>query len=424
MVDVGSVIRAKRPASSVGAPNNDLKCSAGRAVVATLQDDGRSVCVMWEPMAPIPIAPCTRQDFLVAPKSVGEGEEEDENETLLPMEEIQPLLEFEIKSASISKSIEDSSQPTIPTWKDRGDVLLRLGDASCAASYYERALYQSSNVSTGSTIIISIHGYPKIAEVDCIDETEDGSITSLDVTIVETLEEKTVKSTSVLIGILDPDEEKFQERILLNLARCMLQLADLDSVAGNRSNYLKSAVLATTLVITIASFREHGEEDNAEGKTLSQNAQTALILRVKAHSGMSKWPNAMADAKHLLKAGNEQGAKLVASLERQKKMAARTDKKLAKEMCKLVESSTTFGSVSARTSLGGTPISSQTQDSSPPKTHPATSPTLSLSSIAGLALLVFPVAAAILRSQLTTHFFKSDESSESQSSLSERSFPT
>jgi hypothetical protein len=422
MVVVGSVIRAKRPASllTIGVPKNDhsdVKCTC-RAVVATVQDDGKSICVLWEPLAPRPLPPCNRHDFLITPKfddRNNEDEDEDDSEAILSLEEVRPLLEFETtenSSPSQSTSTTDVSlQLSISTWKDRGDTLLRLGDASSATSYYERALYQSNQVSIGSTIIISIQGFPKIAEVDCIEDEsdDDGSppptTTNLDVTIVDTGEEKSIKSTSVLIGILDSDPEKLQERIFLNLARCMLQLADLDSGGGRRSKYLKAAVLATTLVIAIASYRDHNDEDSK----VAPNAQTAMILRVKAQSGLSKWPNAMADAKQLVKAGNDQGVKLVASLERQKKLVARTDKKLAKEMCRLVESSTASGSVSASTNphAEASTLSERPLNVSPSKTHAEQSPILPLFSTLGLLFyLVLPVAAAILITQLAIDYFK------------------
>ena len=206
--------------------------------------------------------------------------------------------------------------------------MLRLGDASAAASYYEVALSKSSIISLGSTVVVQIQGFPKIAEVDC---TEDDSV---DVTIVESGDEATLKKSEVLLGVLEQDPEKYQERILLNLARCMLQLSELDTV--NRPKYLKSAVLASSLVITIASFHE---ESNSQ--SLLANSQTALLLRGRALGGLSKWPNAMADAKKVIKAGDaEQGHKLLATLERKKKQQAKQDKKLSKAVCQWVQTAT------------------------------------------------------------------------------------
>lgn len=243
--------------------------------------------------------------------------------------EIRQLLDFE--RCELGSSLDTSGEnPSVSVWKDRGDQLLRLGDATSATSYYEMALGRSSAVSIGSTIIVQRGGFPKVAEVDCLEDD------SVDITIVDSGEEAVIRPSDILLGILDRDHEKFQERILLNLARCMLQLSDIDTI--NRPKYLKSAILACSLTITVSHF--HDSESANNTNYLSGNTQTALHLRAKAQSGLSKWPNAIADAKRLIKAGNKQGSQLLEALQRNKLRQVKKDKKLSKAVAKWVQTAT------------------------------------------------------------------------------------
>jgi len=179
----------------------------------------------------------------------------------------------------------------------------------------------------------------------------------IDVTLVHNQEEKTLKESSVLLAILEDDPTKLQERILLNLARCMLQLSDLD--AANRPRYLKSAVLASTLAISVSSFRkEHGDAADEQPLRLPANAQTALMLRCKAYSG-SRWAMATSDARKLLKSGRDeqQGRKLLVSIERKKNLQSKADKRLAKEICLLVQSATAASESTTTADHSSTPSS-------------------------------------------------------------------
>jgi len=329
-IEVGSIIRIE-PCST---RNN--RCLV-RAMVATKSDI--SVCIILEPIYPHPITSDNYSccNFLITPKSINK-ESDGDGEMTVTIDKIHPLLPFEnydIKNNTSNESesiLENSKKSAVTIWKVKGDQLLRLGDASSATSYYEKALFKSSKVSVGGTIIISVEGFPRIAEVDCVEEDDD----VIDVTIVSNGEERTVKNSTALLSIMEPDHDSLQERILLNLSRCMLQLSELDII--NRPKYLKSAILATTLVITISSFREQNDDYKS---LLQANAQTALILRAKAYSGLSKWSKAIVDAKRLVKNGNEQqGNKLLIDIERKKKIQSKTDKKLAKGFCRMVQSAT------------------------------------------------------------------------------------
>jgi tetratricopeptide (TPR) repeat protein len=289
-------------------------------MVATLQEDGKSASLLWEALAPQPISTTSKKTnhkvFMITP-SIRSKRQEEEEEIIANMEEIQELLPFERK-------IDENLEGSIGFWKDRGDQLLRLGDASSAASYYEVALEKSNDILIGGSIVIQLNFYTKLAEVDCMEDD------SVDVTIVDSGEEATISKANILLGVLDSDKDHMQERILLNLARCMIQLSEID--AKHRPNYLKSAVLACSLAISISSF--HNQSNEA---TVPANTQTALLLRAKAQSGLSKWPNAVADAKQLIKAGNDEGHKLLESLQKQKKLQGKQDKKLAKEMARWVQ---------------------------------------------------------------------------------------
>ena len=305
-----------------------------------------TLCILWEPVYPNNLI-SEGNSFLITPKSILREPEQDEATVMV--DTVEGLLPFEIDPTTDCSDTKATTSDSIALWKERGDQLLRLGDASAAISHYEKALFDSSSVSIGGTVIISVEGFPRIADVDCVDDDDDGA--TIDVTLLHNDDEKTVKQSAVLLSLLESDATNVQERILLNLARCMLQLSDLD--VSNRPKYLKSAVLATTLAITISLFREQpqqqqGAVDVESLLLLPTNAQTALVLRCKAYTGLSKWSKATSDARKLIKRGSneEQGRKLLVGIERKKKLRAKTDKKLAKEICLLVQSATTTAAAS------------------------------------------------------------------------------
>jgi hypothetical protein len=301
---VGAIVRVRHPLH--------VK-STCRAIVATLQDE-KSACLIIEEISPRPLA---QTRFLISPRSIPyKSQDGEDSEFTVAMDQIQELLAFETDNASPDEN-------SINTWKERGDQLFRLGDAASAVPYYEMALNLSTHVDIGGTVILLTKGFPTLAEIDCAEDD------SLDITIVKTGEESTIKKSDVVLGIQESDEEKLQDRILLNLARCMLQLTEVDG--ANRPKYFKAAVLACSLVLTIASYRE---DDG------SKNFQTALYIRSKAQSGLSKWPHAIADAKKLGKLGNDQGPKLLATIEKQKKVQVKQDKNLAKAVSRWVQTAT------------------------------------------------------------------------------------
>jgi hypothetical protein len=361
---VGSVVRAPWP---------DHEKSMGKAFVAIVQDD-ETVVLLWEPLPPQPIPsqlqfPSSNRPFLVAPLI---PTKEQEMETTAPVKDVKRLLPFEETGG-------DDKCKDVAVWKDRGDQLLRLGDASSAVSYYEIALRNSSLLQIGGTIIIKVGGHLKLAEVDCIDDD------SVDVTIVETDDETTIPIALIMLCVQDPDPDHLQERILLNLARCLLLLVDVD--VPNRPLYFKAAVRATTLTFTMASFHNRSDENN----TLTANAQMALVLRVRAQAGLSKWAHARQDAKRLIKVGHKDGQKLLADLERQQKNQVKTDKKLAKAVSQWVHTATSQ-SVSDDQQQDNPQLEETEQDSSPRTPKPSTTN----NPISSWLFLLLPLIGAFL----------------------------
>lgn len=401
--------------------NSKSQQNTGRAVVATLGSgngsvDGSSastlVSVLWEPIEPRPLnssmsTTATSKNskstkFIVAPHLTIRRKDNDD-ETLVDMKNLQRLLSFEGEEERGNETEEaPEHKKSVDYWKDCGDQLLKLGDASAAVPYYERALAESSDVSIGATIIAPLKGFLKAAEVDCVEDT------TMDLTIMESGEEITIpRSSSGIVGIMEPDDEKLQERILLNLSRCMIHLSDIDTV--HRPSYLKSAVLGCSIVIGISKFRsDHGtgiqqqqQQQQNHDNHLPTNQQTALYIRAKAQTSLSKWQHAIADAKQLLKIGNSKGQQLLDNIHRQKKLRGKQDKKLAKEVCKWVQTATN-DSVS----------SSEQKSHSPDKGKPSRdNGTISLKSIPSTAaatkaqpalisrfvfFVVLPLAAAFL----------------------------
>lgn len=310
-LSVGLIIR--------GPANPGEKPPLRRAMIATIHE--AAVSVIWESPVPQPLS----GSFLVTPE-ISASTSRDDEETTLDKADIQPLLDFETLDALSSIEKTDGPLEAIAKWKDYGDQLLRLGDPSAAIAYYEMALSQSSTISVGATVVCSVEGHPKIAEVDCVEQ--DGTV---DVMFVESGEDRTLRPSEILICVLD-DANMWQERIMLNLSRCLLQQGSIDP--PNKARYLKAAVLACTLVLSILSFR-----DPDKGHT-SDMAQAALQLRIKAYMGVSKWQHAIADAKRLVKLGHGQGTKLLGAIDREKKKQAKRDKKLVKAISRLVQEAT------------------------------------------------------------------------------------
>lgn len=307
-MEVGCTVRAHRSATTTR-----------RAVIATLQES--EACLLWEDDTPRPMQNAL---FLVAPQF--EDACEAEEETTVPVTELKGLFDFEYRQSDVSVK----SATSIQEWKECGDQLLKAGDAASAVAYYEHALHLSSSpLQVGSTVLIQVSGHAVAAEVDCIDDT------SIDVTIVETGHDKTVQRSSALLCILEPEADHLQVRILLNLTRCFLQLAETTNATktSRRPRYLKSAVLATTLALAVSM---HCNDDKSD---LTNLQVSALLLRSQVQGDLHKFSHAVSDVKKVLTAfpHHKQGLAALKRLQRQKIQVAKLDKRLAKNVSQWVQ---------------------------------------------------------------------------------------
>jgi hypothetical protein len=273
-IQVGSVVRAPRAETK----------QKERAVVATVPDEDGMVCILWEDVAPRPLG---RRRFVVTP--IVPHRKDEEREETVCQSVLGSLLDFE---ANV-----DEEAP-VAVWKERGDALLRLGDASAAIPFYEAGLSASSILQVGSTVLVSEKKKIQVAEVDCLEEDH------VDVTIGE--EETTMPASNVKLCFF-PGQESLQVRILLNLTRCLMQVGDVDG-ATMSAYYRGSAATACSMSLAILDALEEAEP--------SLHA-TALLLRSKAYDSRGKWDLAMQDATLLTRQhpDHKEGRKWMSQLE-------------------------------------------------------------------------------------------------------------
>jgi len=357
LYDVGSVVRAPLP--------NHHRVRR-RAIIATVQEEDGTACLIWEDDVPRPLDPASSRGVVVGddktehdqrrhavhtssvlaavgPRIMSREEnmdtdayEDEAIEATVPLSEISPLLDFELEHSNdnTGEALSRPSSHSVGTWKDRGDALLRLGDASAAVPYYEKALDISSALSVGGTVIVKDNkGRLALAEVDCVDESSG----TVDVSLVGSGEEVTLKTSDILLCLLEPDDtDRFQERIVLNVARCLVQLAETTTCPSRRPDYLRGAVWAATFAMTVTTYHDKGFSYAATTE------KTALLIRSRAQASMSRFPRAIIDLQRLLVLDphNKEGKQLLAKVERRKLQQQMTDKKLVKDVCRWVNKAT------------------------------------------------------------------------------------
>jgi tetratricopeptide (TPR) repeat protein len=349
-IRIGVTVRATMPKSQY----------RRRALVTSIQDDDDaavscSYCLLWEDERPKAIegtfivSPHFRDDHgnNSSPLKSGEGE------GVVARSEISELLSFELdhnddfsmpptmmdkedgdrssNSNNILVPLLHDKSKSATYWKECGDVLLREKDASAAVAFYELALKRTSRVQVGSTVLVQRKsekaGGSAIvrADVDCINKDEN----TIDLTMEEDEDdpdaqdaEQTVPVKHVRLGI-DPSLADLQERILLNLTRCLLQLAD-QCPGHRRKAYLQSARLGCTMALALPE---------------ATRQESSLLLRSKAYAASNKFPQALADVRQVLSLNpnNSEGQKLVKDVERQKAAVAQTNKRLAKDVSQWVQ---------------------------------------------------------------------------------------
>jgi len=334
---VGSTVRIR---DGVG-KKNSFTC---KAIVATISGDN-TVSLVRDDLAPVPLGRVG--NFIVAPLFNGRSVEECESS----IDDLMELLPFEDKSGNeIADSLSTAEKGEL--YKNRGDQLLRLNDYTCAAAYYEAALsFIASNVSIGGTCIARKNGDAVIADVDCIDDDQ------YDVTFTSQNgeeEETTVPLKDILCSIWCKDEAYLQPRCLLNLSRCLVKLAEIDSTSGNvgcagqrkratrQEKYRSSAVLGCSITITLC---EHLKESTASPYValLDSLIGKARVIRSRAFIGRNMLRNAIIDAKKVTSQdpNDKDALKLISEIKAIEARSKLLDKKISREVCRWVKKATT-----------------------------------------------------------------------------------
>lgn len=317
-----------------------------------LNEEQTTASLLFEDPAPrsLPLPPAAggrkrrlQRLFLLVPdfedgsgneSAAAEAEEKD-----VPVSSLTPVLPFEGADTDDTDDAE--------SLKGRGDDLLRSRDYSSAATYYEASLSLTSVLSIGASVVLKRGGRSVVAELDCIEKD------TLDVTYLSSdgqEEEGTVREKDILLCLSSGDDDdgpRLQERILLNLSRCLLRLAEID-VAGKRAlarpaEYRRAAVLGCTLALTCASHRAREIGNEGGGGGAGTTEEKARLLRAAAFAELQgKYKHAVADLRRALKLnpGCAQAKRMARELEVRDARRKRTDKKLAKEVSRWVQRAT------------------------------------------------------------------------------------
>jgi len=317
-----------------------------RAIVATTSGD--TLSLVRDDLAPVPLGRVGNR-FIVAPlfNSVGRSVGECESS----VHDLMELLPFEDQNGNneIASTVEKCE-----LYKSRGDQLLRLHDYTCAAAYYEAALNfisSKSNVTIGGTCIARRNGDAVVAEVDCVDANQ------YDVTFTSQSgdeEEATIPQRDILCSVWFEDTSYLQPRCLLNLSRCLVKLAEIDTTRGNagcdgetkqatrQEKYRSAAVLGCSITITLC---KHLKESTASPDIalLDSLIGKARLIRSRAFIGRNKLRNAMVDAKKvaLHNPDDKEALMLISEIKAKEQHNKLLDKKISKEVCRWVKKATT-----------------------------------------------------------------------------------
>ena len=315
-----------------------------RVVVATIDDQEATVLVEngHPPSRFLPVGGATT-------------EEEEEPEWRVPIHQLESLLEFEQPTdATTTKGAANAA-----TVKAHGDALLKLGDAPAAVSYYETALQRPTPPMIGASIVAR---HPQtgvaVAEVDCVnddDDDDDDDDPSLDVCWTTTQQDTTLPASDHLLTIQEPHDNHLQTRILLNLTRCLLQIAETSSQA--KRAYAQAAVQTATLAVVVIQHEQqqalddnnnnnnNDDDDDVDNSTCVALRTTALSLRARAHGLQGQWTAAATDWQAVVPQSSEPQRRAhavrmrnVARQEQQR--AARREKKLVRNLCQWVNDAT------------------------------------------------------------------------------------
>ena len=329
-ISIGSSVRIKSKVIVSRPKHSDITLTiARRAIVATSPDNNGNVSLVVDDLAPIPLQ--SGNKFIIAPifKKVEEDEEVEVSVT-----DLIPLLDFE-KDALIT-TMPPSMDALIQQYKDYGDHLLRLNDYTCAISYYEAALHLvSTKVDIGGTIVVNKEGHAIIAEVDYVEEEGTYDIT------LPSGDESTITQKDVLLVVWMKDSLFLQVKILLNLCRCLLKLADVDNTRGH-AIWAKQAIKGCSIGLTLCEY--HATESTDEKTTLELTSliEKARIVRARSFIRSSKLKNATVDAKKVLaiNSTNREAQSLLTEIKVVEAYNKSLDKKISKEVCRWVQTAT------------------------------------------------------------------------------------
>lgn len=340
---VGSTVRIRGSAGK----KHPFTC---RAIIATISSGEKSVSLVRDDLAPVPLGRVG--NFIVAPlfNSVGRSVEECESS----IDDLMELLPFE-DSEIIADSESLSTAEKVELYKSRGDQLLRLNDYTCATAYYEAALNfiaSKSNVSIGGSCIARRNGDAVIADVDCID-TDQYDVTFISQEGEE--EEATIPQKDILCSICFKDDAYMQPRCLLNLSRCLVKLAEIDPTSGNvgcagqskratrQEKYRSSAVLACSITITLCEYLKKSKASPDVPLLLDSLIGKARLIRSRSFIGRNMLRNAMVDAKKIISQNphDKDALKLISEIKAKDAHNKSLDRKISKEVCRWVKKATT-----------------------------------------------------------------------------------
>jgi hypothetical protein len=357
---VGSAVRVTSEVSVAARPGskNALRCMtvARRSIVATPPDENGFISLVQDDLAPEPKAGRERR-FLIAPLFNSVGVEVQDCE--VTASDVMPLLEFERCDHPRGDSGGDDASALARQFKDYGDQLFRINDFTCAITHYEAALHLVSSKfdDIGGTLVVRRGGHSVIAEVDCIEKDERNTF-RYDVTF-DSGEDATISQKEVIIAVWADDTSCMQVKILLNMSRCLLKLADIDTTRGNASRvgekrssssslksrqerYRLAAVLGCSVAITLCDHCEVEDLVQDSAVEVQSLAEKARIIRARACLGLGKMPNAISDVKKVLSQSpsSREADALLSEIKAVEDYNKSVDKKLSKEVCKWVQTAT------------------------------------------------------------------------------------
>lgn len=303
-----------------------------RAIVATVDSQNNTACIFWDDDVLLQFSrDGGNTKFLVTPNLPSRDNNAEINENGLddiPISDLQSL-----QTNYAAENVDVTGENELKSFGDESYMLHSYEDAIC---HYESALHiaHKSAISIGGVVILKVGGHPVLADIDCME-----GHTSIDITFCKDGQEQTMPVSKVLLGVSTTDKESsfVQAKILLNLARCHLQLADMEAGhdLSRSSAYRKASVLASSLALTCHDYYQHECEQNDTAVFTIK----AKFIRARAYVDCGNFRHARADLRAVLKLDTNHRAslQLVREIDRKIALKKKADRTLAKQVCKWVE---------------------------------------------------------------------------------------